>query len=60
MCLTGAVYVRNGRGTIMLVTLSSEKGNRVDLEQALTRLVESATEELHIVRSEERRVGKEC
>ena len=34
----------------MLVTLSSEKGNRVDLEQALTRLVESATEELHIVR----------
>ena len=43
-------YAGNGRGTIILVKPPSEEGRRVDLQQALTRLVESATEELHIVR----------
>ena len=36
--------------TILVIPASVQEGNRVDLEQALTRLVESATEELHIVR----------
>ncbi len=41
---------RPGGTTILVIPASVQEGNRVDLEQALTRLVESATEELHIVR----------